>query len=271
MTPPVCPISGLPTTPLLEAKILGNYDATFYHCPGSGVILTPEPVWLKEAYSSAITATDVGLVNRNLHNRGNVSWALSFLGLEHGPYLDLGGGYGLFTRLMRDEGFDFYTTDPYCENIFAKNHEPATGFTAQAVTAFELFEHIPNPLEFVRDAFERYQTRTIIFSTLTYGESPPPRDWWYWCFETGQHITFYNKKSLQLLAEKVGGYYFSLNDEFHVITDRPLTRIERLILRSRQAKKLYNKLTHKRRRRRKGLGAADYENAREKLRSQQKV
>jgi hypothetical protein len=269
MNTPLCPISGLPMRPLFTAKVLGRHEATFFHCPESGVIHTPEPHWLAEAYSSAITATDVGLVNRNSHNRGNVSWTLSFLGLEKGPYLDLGGGYGLFTRMMRDEGFDFHTTDPYCENIFAKGHEPGPGFTAQALTAFELFEHIPNPLAFVQEAFARYQCRTIIFSTLTYGDTPPGLDWWYWCFETGQHITFYNTRSLALLAEKVGGHYFNLNEGFHIITDRPLTRIERLILKSRQAKKIYNKLTHKRRRKRQGLIPADYETARKNLRGQQ--
>jgi hypothetical protein len=39
---------------------------------------------------------------------------------KNGTFVDIGGGYGLLTRLMRDRGFDFYWKDPHCENIFAK-------------------------------------------------------------------------------------------------------------------------------------------------------
>ena len=269
MKPPLCPISGSPMNLLFTEKVLGKYDASYFFSPDSGLITTPEPTWLAEAYQSAITATDVGLVTRNINNRTNVSWVLPFLGLEQGPYLDLGGGYGLFARLMRDEGFNFFTTDPFCENMFAKGHEPDPGFKAQALTAFEVFEHIADPLTFVKDAFSRYQTRTLIFSTLTYGDAPPGLDWWYWCFETGQHITFYNRRSLALIAEKLGCHYFSLSDELHVITDQPLNRIQKIVLRNRRARKFYDKMTRKRRRTRESLIWPDYEAARTRLRAHQ--
>jgi hypothetical protein len=255
---------------LFDARVLGKYDVPFFRCPESGLIQTPEPRWLQEAYQTAITATDVGLLSRNIQNRASTSWSLSFLGLEKGPYLDLGGGYGVFARLMRDEGFDYNTTDPYCENTFAKGHEPGPGFTAQALSAFEVFEHITDPLSFVSDAFARYQCRTIVFSTLVHDEqNVPGLDWWYWCFETGQHITFYSRRSLALLAEKLGCHAFSLSDEFHVITDRPLSRFQRLVLANKHVRKFYNKRTHKRRRGRRSLTISDYEAAREKLRASQ--
>ena len=38
-------------------------------------------------------------------------------------YLDVDGGYGMLTRLMRDYGFHFYWTDPYCQNILARGFE----------------------------------------------------------------------------------------------------------------------------------------------------
>lgn len=268
MTAPACPISGLEMKPLFSAKVLGKYEVPFFHCPESGVIRTPDPHWLAEAYQSAITATDVGLATRNIKNREQVSWTLSFLGLEQGPYLDLGGGYGLFARLMRDEGFNFHTIDPFCENIFAKGHEPGPDFKAQAVTAFEVFEHVPDPLTFVRDAFARYRCSTILFSTLTYGDKVPADDWWYWCFETGQHITFYNERSLTLLAQKVGGHYFNLNQDFHVITEKPLTTWQKLVLKNRHVRKLYNRLTWKRRLR-ETLIISDYKAARKVLRAHQ--
>jgi hypothetical protein len=268
MKTPLCPITGKPMNLLFTQKVLGKYDADFFHCPDSGIIQVAEPHWLSEAYESAITATDVGLATRNVNNRVNVSWMLAFLGLERGPYLDLGGGYGLFARLMRDEGFDFYTTDPFCENMFAKGYEPGDGFTAQAVTAFEVFEHVTDPLAFVQDAFSRYQCRTILFSTLTYGDTIPAADWWYWCFETGQHISFYNDRTLTVLAEKVGGHYFSLNRDFHVITEKPLTKYQQLVLRNRYVLRFYNKMTWKRRLR-ESLIISDYKAARTRLHAKQ--
>ncbi len=39
------------------------------------------------------------------------------------PFLDYAGGYGVFTRLMRDIGFDFYWHDPYTQNLFANGFE----------------------------------------------------------------------------------------------------------------------------------------------------
>jgi hypothetical protein len=271
MKTPFCPITGHSMRPLFKVKVLGRYDAEFFICPESEIILTPEPGWLAEAYASAITATDVGLVGRNLSNREHTSWLLSFLELERGPYLDLGGGYGLFTRLMRDAGFDFHTTDPYCENIFAKTHEPGPDFLAQALTAFEVFEHITDPLTFVREAFARYGTRNLIFSTYTYGNTVPALDWWYWCFETGQHITFYSRHTLATLAEKLNCYYFSINDGFHVFNERPLTPKQKLVLHSEHARKLYDRCTAKHRAARETLTIKDYAAACRHLRALQHV
>ena len=254
--------------PLFTTKVLGKYDADFFHCEESGVINTPEPHWLSEAYQSAIAAIDVGLATRNIKNRDKVAWTLSFLGLNKGPYLDLGGGYGLFARLMRDEGFDCYTTDPYCENMFAKGFEPGPGFKAEALTAFEVFEHVTDPLTFVTEAFAKYGARTLLFSTLSYGPAIPGMDWWYWNFDTGQHITFYNERSLTLLAEKVGGHYFNLGPEFHVITERPLSRWQEWVLKNRRVRRLYDRFTWKKRLR-ESLIISDYKQARQRLREQQ--
>jgi hypothetical protein len=269
MNVPLSPLTGRPVEFLFKACVLGKYDAAFFRCPESELIFTPEPPWLAEAYSSAITATDVGLVMRNLHNRDDTAWILQFLGLERGPYLDLGGGYGLFTRLMRDRGFDFHTTDPYCENIFAKTHEPAAGFTAEALTAFEVFEHIVNPLSFVEDAFKRYGARNLIFSTLTYNNGIPPRDWWYWCFETGQHISFYSPRTLALMAEKLGCHTFSLHEGFHVFCELPLTSFQKLVLSHRRVRRLYDRFRRRRGALRLSLTQPDYEIARGRVRAAQ--
>ncbi len=69
--------------------------------------------------------------------------------------MDWAGGHGLFVRLMRDQGFDFHWQDDYAENILAKPHIFArTQVPVSAVTAFEVFEHVADPLSFVENIFE---------------------------------------------------------------------------------------------------------------------
>ncbi|MDM9385349.1 methyltransferase domain-containing protein [Chlorogloeopsis sp. ULAP01] len=82
-----------------------------------------------------------------------------------GKFLDVSGGYGLLTRLMRDIGFDCYTTDKYCQNLFAKAFEPTDKFEADALFAFEVLEHIENPLKFLSKIFMKSGCKTLIFST----------------------------------------------------------------------------------------------------------
>jgi hypothetical protein len=38
-------------------------------------------------------------------------------------FIDYGGGYGLFVRLMRDAGFDYYWFDKFCDNVLSKGFE----------------------------------------------------------------------------------------------------------------------------------------------------
>jgi hypothetical protein len=194
-----------------------------------------------------------------------VTWLLDLFRIE-GKGLDLGGGYGLFTRLMRDAGFDYYTTDLYCKNLFAIGFEPSPGFQASVLTAFEVMEHIRDPYRFVSEAFAAYGCRTLIFSTLCYGAKIPDRDWWYWSFLGGQHITFYSENSLALLAKKLGCEFHRIREELYVITDRPLGQIERLAILHPKIKKWREKWKKLRgRKRRTSLTWADHLAARERL------
>jgi len=135
-------ITGGDTTLLFTARILNKYDVKFYRCNDTGFIQTEEPYWLQDAYSSAITKLDVGLVYRNITLMDTVSNLLLANFNTKGVFLDYAGGYGLFTRLMRDKGFNFYHTDEFCQNILAEYFDlntlpPNSKF--ELVTAFEVF------------------------------------------------------------------------------------------------------------------------------------
>jgi len=213
-----CKICENESVPLFIRKVLNKYDVKYFHCENCGFIFTEDPYWIEESYSSAINLSDTGIMDRNIHYSRLTSVLLYFFFDRNAKFLDYGGGYGIFTRLMRDVGFDFYWEDKFCENILAKGFEfrHSDQTKVKAVTAFEVFEHLINPVEEINKMLKL--SDTIIFSTdLLPVEKPKPEDWWYYAFDHGQHIAFYSSRTLKLIADKYQLNVFSFGS-FHVLT-----------------------------------------------------
>lgn len=216
-----------------------KHQVSFFQCPQCSLLQTEDPYWLDEAYAQAYTRSDTGLAARTLMNRFRMEPILNLLFGCKGAFLDVGGGYGLFTRLIRDIGINCFTTDKYCKNVFAPQFEPSSDFTATALFSFEVFEHLPDPKAFLEEVFSRYKCKTIFFSTETFSSSPPGLDWPYYGFFHSQHITFYHPKSLEHLAESLGCCYTHLFSDLHLISERPLTFRQKLISTNRALLLLY--------------------------------
>jgi hypothetical protein len=221
----LCPICDAGLDVAFEAQVLSQHKAIYDYCNGCGFLRARNPHWLAEAYSSAIASTDTGLVARNI----DVARKLTriFLGAMpergQGRYCDLAGGYGLLTRLMRDYGLDFYWSDKYCANLMARGFEytPELG-PCCAVTAIEIMEHLEDPLGFVREALERTRANVFIFTTELFKGAPPaPSKWWYYSFETGQHIAFFQRRTLELMAKRVGLSFISRRG-LHIFSKEPI-------------------------------------------------
>ncbi len=217
-------ITGGETTYLFTTKVLGKYDVKYFKCNTTGFIQTEEPYWLNDAYTSAITALDIGLLFRN--NKLSVA-VEKIIGENLSPnanFIDYAGGYGVFTRLMRDKGYNFYHTDKFCENIFTKffDLEDTTIKKFEAATAFELFEHLTNPLEEIKEILTL--TDTIIFSTEIVPNKPisSSNDWWYFAPETGQHIAFYTVKALEHIASLLNLNLYTNQANLHILTTKKL-------------------------------------------------
>ena len=54
--------------------------------------------------------------------------------------------YGIFVSMIRDKGFEFYWQDDFCENIFAERFVADMNSNYDTITAFEVVEHLPEPL-----------------------------------------------------------------------------------------------------------------------------
>ena len=199
----VCKICESTTSPYCSAKLLGKYDVQYYRCDRCQFIFTEPPYWLDEAYNSAITQLDIGLVQRNQLMAPIVKAITNKWFDPQAKFIDYGGGYGMLVRMMRDQGFDFYRQDIHCENLYAQSFEVTDipPFRAELLTAFEVFEHLVDPVEELKKMLAL--SDTILFSTTVQPSADvSPESWWYFTPETGQHISLYSRASLQALADK---------------------------------------------------------------------
>ena len=228
-----CPILGHQMDAVFSANLLNKYDVQYFYCEESGLLQTEVPYWLDEAYDQAIAATDTGILRRNLLHLFRSLPLLNALTDKQSKLLDVGGGYGILTRMLRDVGYDCYSYDKYCQNLFADGFEPEKSFSANVLFAFEVFEHIEDPMTFLQENFSKYSCKTMILSTQTFDGPIPDKDWWYYSLTTGQHITFYQPKSLKILAEKNACFYYPLGKGFHLITDKHLSKINQVIFSNR--------------------------------------
>ncbi|MGB7892069.1 MAG: methyltransferase domain-containing protein, partial [Microcoleus sp.] len=202
---------------------MGKYDVDYFQCSNCRFVQTEEPYWLDEAYCQPIASSDVGLAFRNL-SFSQITQNLLFNFFDHqSRFLDYGGGYGLFVRLMRDAGFDFYWLDKFCQTIFAQGFEidVAANNQFELVTAFEVFEHLVHPIDELEILLTK--SRNILLSTELLPESnPKPNEWWYYVLHEGQHVSLYTAKALSLIATKFNLNFYSNGSSLHLLTEKEL-------------------------------------------------
>jgi hypothetical protein len=208
-------------TELLFAKtVLNKYKVNYYRCLETGFIQTEVPYWLNESYSNVITSLDVGLTNRNLRYAKIVAKIIKKNFNSNSKFLDWGGGIGLFVRLMKDMGYDYILYDLYAPNILALGFslkEIKQDKEFELITAFEVFEHLVNPLQDIEAML--LQGKNILFSTLLIPtQNNEIENWWYLLPETGQHISFYSIETLEYIAAKYQLNLYSNNKDFHLLT-----------------------------------------------------
>lgn len=217
------------------AIVIGRYKVRYYCCPACGFIQTEAPFWLAESYKNAMTSYDLGGISRPTLNSVLTKAVVNWFFDAGGRFLDYGGGYGVFTRWMRDEGYDFFHYDQHCPNLFAPGHEGDISGSVryELVTAFEVFEHLTEPAKTVAHLLSI--SDSVFFSTELLPVPPPPiSDWWYYGPEHGQHIGFFTRTALQQLAGRFGANYYTNGGSIHLISRPHISeKIFRLVLHPR--------------------------------------
>jgi 2-polyprenyl-3-methyl-5-hydroxy-6-metoxy-1,4-benzoquinol methylase len=235
-----------------DAKVLRKYLVKYYRCTSCGFLQTETPYWLEEAYSSAISKLDTGILARNLSNQSITTAILNLLLPDAKTFLDYGAGHGIFVRLMRDKGFDFSWYDLHATNDYARGFEHVEGDTYDFLTSFEVLEHLVDPVAELSAMMSR-SSNVFVSTFLLPRPTPKVADWWYYSPISGQHISFYTLDALHLLARRFNRHLLS-HGAHHLFAAAPKSKLLFRLAISQRASHVLNRL-----RRRRSLTESDLE------------
>ena len=183
---------------LFGKRILGKYEVEYYECDDCESLQTETPYWLDEAYANnSLVNTDTGAAQRNLHNLA-ACLAISRL-IKAKNVIDIGGGDGLLCRLLRDYSINCYVQDKYATPTYARGFTVPDFDVPNLIIGFEVLEHFPNPINDLENLFT-HKPNALLLSTAIYTNQK--EDWWYLVPESGQHVFFYSKKAMEMIAER---------------------------------------------------------------------
>jgi hypothetical protein len=129
-------------------------------------------------------------------------------------HLDYGGGNGKLSQLLREDGWNSETFDPFPDGGMSINDLGKFNL----ITAFEVFEHVPDIHILMKNlTLLMSDDCLILFSTLVSDGHIKPRNrinWWYASPRNG-HISVFSKQALSILGSKYTLDFGSFNDGFH--------------------------------------------------------
>jgi glycosyltransferase involved in cell wall biosynthesis len=220
LAPMPCRLCGGATQLAFRQLVMGQHTVGYWRCDQCGSLQTEAPYWMEQAYSRDAERYDTGKASRTLANFLLLPRLLEILQVSKADVaVDFGGGTGLFGRLMRDAGFNFFTHDKFGSSEFMGSYAwNALDRPCRLITLFEVAEHFVNPAE----EWQRLlacDPQWILGSTELFAGQG--RDWPYLSPESGQHVFFYSHAALTMMARQAGRYYYDLGMYF-LITRQPL-------------------------------------------------
>ena len=223
-----CRLCNNTATKKFSKVVLGKYPVDYFECINCDSLQTEKPFWLDEAYeNNSLSYTDTGAAQRNFNNLVACLSISKVFNLKN--VIDIGGGDGLLCRMLRDYGINCYVKDKYAIPTYAQGFTDEDFDKPDLVIGFEVLEHLPHPDLDILNLFE-CSPDVVLLSTSIYSKNPS--DWWYLSPESGQHVFFYSKKALNLVAKKYK-YSLSINGSYILFVKKksPIKKfIARLLL-----------------------------------------
>jgi 2-polyprenyl-3-methyl-5-hydroxy-6-metoxy-1,4-benzoquinol methylase len=133
--------------------------------------------------------------------------------------LDIGSGSGKFVNFMNTKGYKsfgiepsvpvynhFLTTNSVSECTTVINYiNKAPGNSFDIITAFDVLEHIKDPVEFLTGIVSLLHRDSLLFiSTPDVGSFHRKISGKYWHYFNKYHFSFFSKETLRLAAKKAG-------------------------------------------------------------------
>jgi SAM-dependent methyltransferase len=181
-------------------------------CTDCGHCFAPELLkWNKETFSELIYNNDYIKVDPQYLNerpKSNSAILEKTFGAhkKNIAHLDYGGGNGTLSRTLQELGWDSACYEPFSDS----HPDIPKAKKFDLITAYEVFEHVPDPHQLMKDMDSFVSPQGIIFfTTLLSNEHIAANkriSWWYASPRNG-HINLYSSKSLLQLAKQ---YHFQL-------------------------------------------------------------
>jgi 2-polyprenyl-3-methyl-5-hydroxy-6-metoxy-1,4-benzoquinol methylase len=129
--------------------------------------------------------------------------------------LDFGGGDGAMARVLVEHGFDAMAWDP----MHDQPEPPAASF--DLVSAFEVLEHTPTPLQTCRRALSFLREGGLfLFSTLTLDALPTQACDHAYIAPRNGHISIHTSRGLELLFARLDRQVHHFNPTLHLAHQR---------------------------------------------------
>ena len=221
-------------TSYFSTSMILNFLAIYSICSLCSSVQVESPVWIEQAHSKAISNLDTGLVSRCISASRLISTLLFLEGEKKSIGIDWGGGTGLLTRLLRDQGYRMLSYDKYAVAEHAEGFVATLEDAEKSATfmvSIECFEHLINPISAFKDVTSN---KSYFIFTTDMIDTPPPdpaeKSWWYYIPESGQHITFASKKGLTEFSKILGFEHYVCFGSLHVMSRKKLRIQTKLFL-----------------------------------------